>query len=92
MTYQSENLTIRSQDDIDEELDALIMRVKERVVDALMEEQVPAEVALSIFATFYSRTACEMMELPIHVAKEAINVTLDLHYADKEKDGVEWLN
>lgn len=93
MKHEFEHLSISDQDDIDDELDAQICRLRDKIADVLMndDEPVPTEVALSIFATMYVRTAHDMMELPLEVAKLAINSTLDLHYADDEGEG-KWLN
>jgi hypothetical protein len=94
MKYESENLTITNQDELSDELDEQIMRLKDALSSLLTKENIRLDVALSVFATMYARTACDYMELPKELALEAITQTLELHYADDgyNKGEMQWLN
>jgi len=94
MKYQSENLTISNQDEISDELDEQIMRLRDALASLLTKENIRLDVALSVFATMYARTACDYMELPKELALEAITQTLEMHYADDghNKGEIQWLN
>ena len=94
MKYESENLTITNEAEISDELDEQIMRLKDALSSLLTKENIRLDVALSVFATMYARTACDYMELPKELALEAITKTLDMHYeADVFNTGeVQWLN
>jgi hypothetical protein len=94
MKYESENMTITDQDDINDELEAQLSRLKDAMAEVLMAEKVRLDVALSVFATMYAKTACDYMELPMDVALEAITKTLEMHYEDDDynEGEVQWLN
>jgi len=94
MKYQSENLTISNQDEISDELDEQIMRLRDALASLLTKENIRLDVALSVFATMYARTACDYMELPKELALEAITQTLEMHYADDghNRGEIQWLN
>ena len=90
MKYESETMKISDQDEISDEMDEQISRLKEKVCDVFMSEKVETQVALSIFATMYVRTACDMMGLPKAIAKEAIDQLIEMHYASEgEPDDAE---
>ena len=94
MKYESENLTISNQDDVPDEVDEQLVRVKNALASVLIKENIRLDVALSVFATMYARTACDYMELPKELALEAITKTLDMHYEDDvfNTGEVQWLN
>jgi hypothetical protein len=94
MKYESENLTITNETELSDELDEQIMRLKDALASLLTKENIRLDVALSVFATMYARTACDYMELPKELALEAITQTLNMHYADDgyNKGEVQWLN
>jgi len=94
MKYESENLTITDEAEISDELDEQIVRLKDALASLLTKENIRLDVALSVFATMYARTACDYMELPKELALEAITQTLEMHYADDgfNKGEVQWLN
>jgi hypothetical protein len=94
MKYESENLTVTNEAELSDELDEQIMRLKDALSSLLTKENIRLDVALSVFATMYARTACDYMELPKELALEAITQTLELHYADDgyNKGEMQWLN
>jgi hypothetical protein len=94
MKYKSETMTITNEAEISDELDEQIMRLKDALSSLLTKENIRLDVALSVFATMYARTACDYMELPKELALEAITQTLELHYADDgyNKGEMQWLN
>jgi hypothetical protein len=94
MKYESENLTVTNEAELSDELDEQIMRLKDALSSLLTKENIRLDVALSVFATMYARTACDYMELPKELALEAITQTLEMHYADDgyNKGEVQWLN
>jgi hypothetical protein len=94
MKYESENITITDEAELSDELDEQIMRLKDALSSLLTKENIRLDVALSVFATMYARTACDYMELPKELALEAITQTLELHYADDgyNKGEMQWLN
>ena len=92
MKYESENLSVKDQDEIDGEMDEQLTRLKSKLVDLLNEEKVKLQVALSLFATLYTQTAHDMMDLPKEIAIEAITGVIEMHYAEDEMEEVKWLN
>jgi hypothetical protein len=94
MKYESENLIIRDQDEVSDEIEEQVTRVKDGIFKVLQDENIRYDVALSIFATMYARVACDHMELPQKIAHEAITKTLELYYADdfNEMEEGQWLN
>jgi hypothetical protein len=94
MKYESENLTVTNEAELSDELDEQIMRLKDALSSLLTKENIRLDVALSVFATMYARTACDYMELPKELALEAITQTLEMHYADDgyNKGEMQWLN
>ena len=92
MKYESENIRVKDQDELDGELDEQLNRLKGKLVDVMNEEKVKLQVALSLFATLYTQTAHDMMELPKEIAIEAITGVIEMHYAENEMEEVRWLN
>jgi competence transcription factor ComK len=94
MKYKSETMTITNEAELSDELDEQIMRLKDALASLLTKENIRLDVALSVFATMYARTACDYMELPKELALEAITQTLEMHYADDgyNKGEMQWLN
>ena len=92
MKYESENIRVKDQDELDGELDEQLTRLKGKLVDVMNEEKVKLQVALSLFATLYTQTAHDMMELPKEIAIEAITGVIEMHYAEDEMEEVRWLN
>jgi hypothetical protein len=94
MKYESENLTITNEAEISDEIDEQLVRVKEALSSVMVKENIRLDVALSVFATMYARTACDYMELPKELALEAITQTIEMHYADDgyNKGEMQWLN
>jgi len=94
MKYKSENMTITNENEIPDEIDEQLVRVKEALSSVMVRENIRLDVALSVFATMYARTACDYMELPKELALEAITQTLEMHYADDgyNKGEMQWLN
>lgn len=91
--YESENLKIKDQDELDDEMDEQLTRLKSKLVDVLNSEKVRLPVALSLFATLYTQTARDMMELPKEIALEAITGVIEMNYAEYEERGTaQWLN
>jgi hypothetical protein len=93
MKYESENITITDQDGVSDEIEEQVTRIKEAFIKTLNTEKIRYDIALSIFATMYARTACDYMELPQDIALEAITKTLELWYMDDfEMEEGQWLN
>ena len=93
MKYESDNLTIVDQDEVSDEIEEQVNRIKQAFIETLKTENIRYDVALSIFATMYARTACDYMELPQEIAHEAITKTLELYYMDDFEIGEgQWLN
>ena len=93
MKYESENITIVDQDGVSDEIEEQVNRIKEAFIKTLNTEKIRYDVALSIFATMYARTACDYMEIPQDIAVEAITKTLELYYMDDfEMEEGQWLN
>jgi hypothetical protein len=93
MKYESENITITDQDGVSDEVEEQVTRIKEAFIKTLNKEKIRYDIALSIFATMYARTACDYMELPQDIALEAITKTLELWYMDDfEMEEGQWLN
>lgn len=92
MKYESENIRVKDQDELDGELDEQLTRLKGKLVDVMNEEKVKLQVALSLFATLYTQTAHDMMGLPKEIAIEAITGVIEMHYAEDEMEEVRWLN
>ncbi len=92
MKYESENLRIKDQDELDGELDEQLVRLKSKLIDVMNEEKVKLQVALSLFATLYTQTAHDMMGLPKEIAIEAITGVIEMNYAEDETEEVRWLN
>ena len=94
MKYKSENMTITNENEIPDEIDEQLVLVKEALSTVLVKENIRLDVALSVFATMYAKTACDYMELPKELALEAITQTLNMHYADDgyNKGEMQWLN
>lgn len=92
MKYESENIRVKDQDELDGELDEQLTRLKGKLVDVMNEEKVKLQVALSLFATLYTQTAHDMMGLPKEIAIEAITGVIEMHYAENEMEEVRWLN
>lgn len=92
MKYESENIRVKDQDELDGELDEQLTRLKGKLVDVMNEEKVKLQVALSLFATLYTQTAHDMMGLPKEIAIEAITGVIEMNYAEDETEEVRWLN
>lgn len=92
MQYESDNLRIKDQDEIDSEIDEQLVRLKSKLIDVMNEEKVKLQVALSLFATLYTQTAHDMMGLPKEIAIEAITGVIEMNYAEDETEEVRWLN
>ena len=92
MQYESENIRVKDQDELDGELDEQLTRLKGKLVDVMNEEKVKLQVALSLFATLYTQTAHDMMGLPKEIAIEAITGVTEMNYAEDETEEVRWLN
>lgn len=92
MQYESDNLKIKDQDELDGELDEQLVRLKGKLIDVMNEEKVKLQVALSLFATLYTQTAHDMMGLPKEIAIEAITGVIEMNYAEDETEEVRWLN
>lgn len=94
MKYESDNIRIKDQDEISGEMEEQITRLQDKMVEVMQSEKVKVQVALSLFATLYAKTARGMMDLPKDVAIEAITGVLEMHYAEDEdyKGEVQWLN
>lgn len=96
MKYESENIRIIDQEEnIDEAIDAQIMRIKTKFAEVLHKEQPRDDVMLSILATMYIVTCHRIMGMPKEIAKEAICGAIDMQYAEDEMDErgtAQWLN
>lgn len=87
MEFESENIRIVDQEGVPEEVDAQMSRILKKINNILRDEDVNVQVALSLFATMYAKTACGIMELPKEVAIEAITGVLEMYCVDDEDRG-----
>lgn len=92
MKYESDDIRITDNDEIPDELDKQIVRLRAGIVDVLQGEKVEMQVALSVVATMYINIAKGMMEMPKHITLEAITQAIEMAYAEDEMEDVEWLN
>ena len=92
MKYESDAIRITDNDEIPDELDNQIVRLRSGIVDVLQGEKVEIQVALSVVATMYINIAKGMMDLPKEITLEAITQAIEMAYAEDEMEEVEWLN
>ena len=86
MKYESDSLRIRDQDeDIDPTLDEQIGRLKDKIADIFIDEQVRHDVALSVLATMYVVTCHRIIGMPKEIALEAIKGALEMQYAEQDE-------
>ena len=92
MKYESDNLKITDQDEMLDDVDKQIVRLRAGIVDVLQGEKVEMKIALSVVATMYINIAKGMMDLPKEITLEAITQAIEMAYAEDEMEEVEWLN
>lgn len=92
MKYESDDIRITDSDEIPDELDNQIVRLRAGIVDVLQGEKVEIQVALSVVATMYINIAKGMMGMPKNITLEAITQAIEMAYAEDETEEVRWLN
>ena len=92
MKYESDDIRITDNEEIPDELDKQIVRLRAGIVDVLQGEKVEMKIALSVIATMYINIAKGMMGMPKHITLEAITQAIEMAYAEDEMEDVEWLN
>lgn len=92
MKYESDNVRISDKEEMTDEIDEQMSRLQDKLFDVMESEPVSLQVALSMFATFYVKTAKELMGMPKEVALEAIAGVIEMSYGEDEREEVKWLN
>lgn len=83
---------IDQDEEMEDEIVEQMERIKRGFVKVLQKEDPDLQVIISVLASMYVTTACDMMELPKEIAINAIVGAIELRYSEDETGEGQCLN